>query len=250
VSTQSETAGERAERIKREGYPKLAEDARRERYSAREKKAIAFYQWATRTLEEKPWLKLVIGIPVAALALLFTVGALILPLVGVDEDTLGEFGYFGIFAANFLGTSTVFIPVPGLTAAAQALIVDEASERNFILVGLAGGLGMGLGEVTAYLVGLGGGRVARGRELGGPAWFKNTAQRAAHWVNQLMSKHGTITLFTLSAIPNPVFEFAGITAGAIQFDFRRFMVAVTAGKIVRGLVLAAIGYYSIDFLGL
>jgi membrane protein DedA with SNARE-associated domain len=65
-----------------------------------------------------------------------------------------------------------------------------------------------------------------------------------------MGRHGTVTLFTLSAIPNPACEFAGITAGAIQFDFRRFMVAVTAGKIVRGLILAAIGYYSLDLFGL
>lgn len=246
----NESAPERAERIRKEGYPTLAQEAARERYSPRERKAIAAYGWFTEQLESHLWLKILLGLIVVGIVGFMTVGVLILPLFGVNEDTLGDFGYPGIFIANLLSTSTVFIPVPGLTAAGQALIINEASERNPILVGFLGGLGMGLGEVTAYMVGLGGGRVARGREFALPARLERTMERVARWVNWLMGHHGTLTLFTLSAIPNPAFEFAGITAGAIQFDFRRFMIAVTLGKIVRGFILAAIGYYSISFLGL
>jgi membrane protein DedA with SNARE-associated domain len=245
----NDTASGRAEQMRREGYSELAAEAGRERYSAREKKAIAFYEWATRTFEEHRLLRIVTVIVVTIIAVTLTFGVLLLPLVGVGKESFGDLGYLGIFVANFIGTSTVFIPVPGLTAAAQALIVDEAGERNFILVGLVGGLGMGLGEVTAYLVGLGGGHVARGREFVLPARLERITERVARWVNWLMGRYGTVTLFTLSAIPNPAFEFAGITAGAIQFDFRRFMVAVTAGKVVRGLILAAIGYYSLDLFG-
>jgi membrane protein DedA with SNARE-associated domain len=244
------TASGRAERMRGEGYPELAAEAGRERYSSREKKAIAVYEWAERTFTEHRLLRIVTIVVVSIIAVTLTFGVLLLPLFGVGKDTFGDLGYFGIFVANLIGTSTVFIPVPGLTAAAQALIVDEAGERNFILVGLVGGLGMGLGEVTAYLVGLGGGHVARGREFTLPARLERIAEKVAHWVNWLMGRHGMLTLFTLSAIPNPAFEFAGITAGAIQFDFRRFMVAVVSGKIVRGLILAAIGYYSVDILGL
>lgn len=246
----NESASERAARLRDEGCPELATEAGRERYSERERKAIAGYEWFTRQLEAHLWLKILLGVIVLAIVGTMTVGVLLLPLFGVDEDTLGDFGYPGIFIANLLSTSTVFIPVPGLTAAGQALIIDQASERNPILVGFLGGLGMGLGEVTAYIVGLGGGRVARGREFALPARLERITEGIARRVNWLMGHYGTATLFTLSAIPNPAFEFAGITAGAIQFDFRRFMIAVTLGKIVRGMILAAIGYYSISLFGL
>src|SRR3990172_6485038 len=41
----------------------------------------------------------------------------------LDEGDFRTLGYPGIFLANFLGTATVFVPVPGLTAAGQTLIV-------------------------------------------------------------------------------------------------------------------------------
>ncbi|MCH7953800.1 MAG: hypothetical protein IIC25_07910, partial [Chloroflexi bacterium] len=41
----------------------------------------------------------------------------------LGEEQFNDFGYVGIFAANFLGGATGFIPVPGLTAAGQALII-------------------------------------------------------------------------------------------------------------------------------
>ncbi len=65
-----------------------------------------------------------------------------------------------------------------------------------------------------------------------------------------MAHYGMLTLFVLSAIPNPLFEIAGLTAGSVRMNFWRFMSSVTAGKIVRGLILAFLGAYSLDFLGL
>jgi len=65
------------------------------------------------------------------------------------------------------------------------------------------------------------------------------------WVNWLMDRWGMLTLFALSAIPNPAFEIAGLTAGSVRMSFRRFIVSVTAGKIVRGVLIA---YYGQDFL--
>lgn len=45
----------------------------------------------------------------------------------------------------------------------------------------------------------------------------------------------------LSAIPIPVFELAGIAAGAAGMKFWRFMLAVLIGKNIRGLTLAFLG---------
>ncbi len=50
----------------------------------------------------------------------------------------------------------------------------------------------------------------------------------------------------LSAIPNPTFELAGITAGAVRMRFWRFMGAVLIGKNIRGLLLAFLGNAGVD----
>lgn len=150
--------------------------------------------------------------------------------------------YVSIFLTNLASTATFLIPVPGLTAAAQALIIDQGADARFPwLVGVAGGLGMAVGEITAYYAGYLGSEFMRGRDLPGPRQFHGIIQRVVGWIDWLMDRWGMPTLFVLSAIPNPVFEIAGITAGSVHMKFRRFFIAVTAGKIVRGIMLAYLG---------
>jgi membrane protein DedA with SNARE-associated domain len=116
-------------------------------------------------------------------------------------------------------------------------------------VGVAGGSGMALGEVTAYYAGFLGAELARGREIGGPSWFRRAADHTVRAVNWLMNRWGMITLFVLAAIPNPLFEVAGITAGTVRMPFKRFFASVTAGKIVRGIILAYLGdVFGLPFL--
>ena len=90
---------------------------------------------------------------VAAFLILAAVVAVVPWLLGVDQDDLETLGYPGIFVANFLGTATVFVPVPGLTAAGQALIVAGAETLNPVAVVAVGAAGMTLAESTAYLAG-------------------------------------------------------------------------------------------------
>jgi membrane protein DedA with SNARE-associated domain len=168
----------------------------------------------------------------------------------LDEQNLKGLGYAGVFVANLASTITVFIPVPGLTALGQVLILDQGKTLNPVLVGMAGGSGMALGEITAYIAGVYGGQMAAGHTLPGPRWTARLVERAISVIDRLMSRFGMLTLFVLSVIPNPVFEIAGITAGAVRMPFGRFMAAVFAGKVIRGIILAFLGAYSIEFLGL
>ena len=169
-------------------------------------------------------------------------GFITLAVPSVTDDIQG-FGYFGVFATNLLSTSTVVIPVPALTAAGQALIISEGKHSAFPwVIGLLGGAGMGLGEVTGYYTGYLGAELARGRELGGPVWLRRIAHRSAAGVNWLMARWGMATLFVLSAVPNPFFEVAGITAGSVRMPFRRFFLAAFSGKVLRGILLAYLGH--------
>lgn len=174
------------------------------------------------------------------LVLVVSVGIVLLAAPGLT-DRLEGFGYLGVFLTNLASTATLFIPVPGLTAAGQTLIVSQGEKHNPLLVGIAGGGGMALGEVTAYYAGFLGAELARGREVGGPEWFRRGAARVVRAVDWLMDRWGMLTLFVLAAVPNPAFEVAGITAGSVRMPFKRFFASVAAGKVVRGIVLAYLG---------
>ena len=157
------------------------------------------------------------------------------------QDWFRNLGYGGVFLANLASTATVFIPVPGLTAAAQALIVSSGDVLSPVAVGVLGGLGMALGEVTAYVAGMAGSEVAKDSQIKGPAAIQPAIERVIGWVDRLMKRFGVATLFVLAAVPNPLFEIAGLTAGATRMSFWKFMASVTPGKIVRGILLAYVG---------
>jgi membrane protein DedA with SNARE-associated domain len=157
------------------------------------------------------------------------------------ESWFGDLGYAGVFLANLASTATLFIPVPGLTAAAQALIVSSATSLSPFAVGVLGGLGMAIGEVTAYVAGMAAAVIAREEEISAPSRLEPIIKRITNWISWLMAHYGMGTLFLLSVVPNPLFEVAGWTAGATRYPFWKFIGSVTPGKIVRGLLLAYIG---------
>ncbi len=195
--------------------------------------------------------RLVAAVLILGLALIPSLALLVLPLwLNVNEESLKGLGYTGIFVANLASTATVFLPVPGLTAAGQALIIYGGETLNPVLAGLLGGAGMALGEITAYVAGTVGGDMARGRHVGGPPWVRKVVEGTARAVGWLMARYGMLTLLVLSAIPNPAFELAGLTAGAVRMPFGRFMAPVLVGKCIRGLALAYIGASGVKILGL
>lgn len=212
--------------------------------SALGRKAIASYLWL---MEHAPTstrgrvilaLAMIVVVLAPSLALLYVTAS-----AGTDatESWFGDLGYAGIFMANLAGTGTVFIPVPGLTAAAQALIASSAQSLNPLAVGVLGGLGMAVGEITAYVAGMAGAQLSKEEQFRAPRRLQPLVDRVVRWIDWLMDRYGVPTLFTLAVVPNPLFEVAGLTAGATRFPFWKFMAAVTPGKVVRGLLLAYVG---------
>jgi membrane protein DedA with SNARE-associated domain len=192
--------------------------------------------------------RLIIGSLVAFVLIVVAGTAIPFSLGWIDQEDLEAFGYPGIFLANFFGTATVFIPVPGLTAAGQALIVagPRSLDLNPIGVIVAGAAGMTLGEATAYASGAIGRGVAEERPMPLGGRIGSVLRRAAHWIDWLILHYGFVTLLVLSAVPNILFEFAGITAGATRMNFWRFMLAVAIGKTIRVIALVIIGDALLD----
>lgn len=186
-----------------------------------------------------------------ALLLAISLGISVPFLAGwLETEDLEPLGIPGIFLANFLGTATVFFPVPGVTAAAQALIVVGAEQWWTPGVVIAASAGMTLAESTAYLAGVVGRNAAEERDIKMTGRLGRIVSRVTRWIDWLMARYGVLTLLILSAIPNPFFEFAGITAGAVRMNFWKFLLAVAIGKTARVIMIVIIGQALIDFFEL
>ncbi len=163
-------------------------------------------------------------------ALLMTAFAIAFFYFGADTSNLRSWGYAGVFLINLVGAASILLPSPAVASVfgGGALLDDFLGVPAFIWVGLIAGSGESLGEFTGYAAGYGGRVVFENR----PEY-----ERVHRW----MERHGTATMFGLSIFPNPLFDLAGVAAGAVRMPIRRFFPAVLGGKIIKDTYLAAIG---------
>lgn len=157
-------------------------------------------------------------------AFLFVVAlSLLLVLYGNRLTGLGAYGYPGLFLLNLLASATLILPAPGL-----ALALAAGATLNPYLVGLAVGSGSALGELTGYIAGASG----RGMWENDPNY-----PRVVGW----MGKYGLWVIFVLSIVPNPIFDVAGIVAGAMHIPVWKFLAATWCGKVIKSTLVALAG---------
>ena len=152
---------------------------------------------------------------------------------------LVTFGYLGAFISGFFSTFTLFLPSPTF---AVVFLLATTKQFDPLLLGLLGGLGAAIGEIIGYGIGYGAGFGAK--KLKKQKWVK---QRK--YVESLFKKyHPNLIIFVFSAAPVLPFDLVGLFCGAIKYNIRHFIVYLTAGKIVKYLVLAYAGFYGIEFV--
>jgi len=152
-------------------------------------------------------------------------------------ESLKSYGYAGLFLINVIGAASILLPSPAAASVfgGGALLQDFLGVPAFIWVGLVAGLGEAVGEFSGYAAGYGGRLIIQER----PAYAR---------IHDWMQKRGFITMFLMSTIPNPAFDVAGLTAGAVQMPLRSFFVAVLSGKIIKDTWMAAAGGLGIGVL--
>jgi membrane protein YqaA with SNARE-associated domain len=102
------------------------------------------------------------------------------------------------------------------------------------MVGLAGGAGAALGEITGYMVGFSGRGVAERSRL---------YHRLVGW----MERWGMLTVLVFSLVPF-FFDLVGIIAGALRFPLWKFVLCCWLGRTIMyvGVIVAvSMGYRSI-----
>ena len=165
------------------------------------------------------------------LALIVVIGISIFIFSIRDQaDQWAAYGYPGIFLIALLAYGTVLLPAPGI-----ALIFAMGSILNPIGVALAAGAGGALGELSGYLAGFSGQAVVERSEL---------HDRLTRW----MQKNGPLTVLLLAAIPNPLFDLAGVAAGMLKMPLPRFLFWVWIGVTIKMLLFAFAGYFALPNL--
>jgi len=162
----------------------------------------------------KAIVQIVFGIIIAAIVLLFS-------------DRIAElsaYGYIGVFLISLLSSATILIPVPG-----WAVVVALSKTLDPYILGIAAGVGSGLGEMVGYEVGNGARRLID----------KNDNNIKA------IEKYGAVAIFFLAFIPNPLFDVAGLAAGALKMPMWKFLLATVSGRILRFFLLAYLGSWAL-----
>jgi uncharacterized membrane protein YdjX (TVP38/TMEM64 family) len=176
-------------------------------------------------METRKWL-----LRIARLIAFLAVVAISLYVFSIREraEEFAVYGYPGIFLISLLSYATVLLPAPGV-----AIVFAMGGVFNPVGVALAASTGAALGESVGYLAGFSGqGIVER----------TNVSDKLFAW----MKKNGPLTIFIMSAIPNPFFDMAGVAAGALKMPYLRFLIWCWLGQLVKMSFFAFTGASSIN----
>ncbi len=166
--------------------------------------------------EKRDWLGVVLKgrvLPILGITLVvvITVGIF---LYRDRISELGVLGYPGVFVVSMVWNSTVLVPIPSFwTYFFLGQMFHPA------LVGLAGGSGAAVGELTSYLAGYSGRVILQQKRL-------KTYARVENWIK----KWGFIVIFGFNLVPFFPFDLVGIAAGATRFRLWKFYLACLAGR--------------------
>ena len=154
---------------------------------------------------------------------------------------LQNYGYLGAFVVAFVAGSSVPTPISYLL-----LTFTFGGILNPALVGLASGFGAGLGGTLVFLLGRGGRRFLPGLKhfLVDEAATNTFAVRFVRWAQ----RRGSVVVFAMSAMLNPVFAPMAMAMGALRFRVFKFLIMCIAGNLVKAMIISYAGYLGVGSL--
>jgi membrane protein YqaA with SNARE-associated domain len=140
-------------------------------------------------------------------------------------DLFSKHVYLGVFI------SSIFFPLPYIL-----VMFAIQPSLNPLLVGLLAGTGATLGELAAYLLGLGGRRIVEGKY---GERLENLRQR--------IQKHGDKVIFLYSLFPLPTGPVL-VPLGMLNYNIRKALFTVFAGKTLQCIIIAYASKHSIKYV--
>jgi membrane protein YqaA with SNARE-associated domain len=144
----------------------------------------------------------------------------------IDYGAFTSFAYVGAFIVCFLANALIAIPIPYIPIVAH---IGATVEMPWLVIGL-GALASALGESVAFVAG----RAEQGIVSEHPVY------RRVHRVAERPLLAGAM-IFAFAVPPNPIFDVAGLAAGAVGVPYRVFFVAVLAARLIRLAVIVWLG---------
>ena len=144
-------------------------------------------------------------------------------------EEIAEWGYLGCFFINVLTNGTFILPGFGIV-----ITFTLGGVLNPAIVGAVAGIGEAIGAIGAYFTGYAGRGLIRDRNSGLYLRFNNIIER-----------HGSKSIFFVSAVLSPIFYPFAVFLGMARFGWVRFFLATWAGRTVKSMVLAYLGYFGL-----
>jgi len=174
----------------------------------------------TSRLSAKAWQSLA---RMVAFSVVIGLTVYILLLPEDRAERLSSYGYVGVFLISILANATIIIPAPGIL-----IVMGMAVKFNPLLVATIAGFGATIGELSGYLAG-----------FSGQGIIEN--QLRYEQVVKWMEKNGPLTITILAFIPNPLFDVAGMIAGAFRMPVLKFLFFALIGKLLKMILVAYLG---------
>jgi membrane protein YqaA with SNARE-associated domain len=172
------------------------------------------------------------GIGVIVLVLFWSLMLYFFPPSQIIDRIGVTSGLLGLFLISFIGGTSILFPFPYYLVA----ITLAASGTNPLLVGLAAGLGVILGDSTSYFVGYTGKHV-----------ISNRLDKLFNRIREFCEKKGGWTLWgalllygTMVPVPNDVIV---VSFGLMRYRFWSVMIPLGIGNILFNTWVATLAFY-------
>ena len=151
----------------------------------------------------------------------------------LNELTL-QYGLIGLFIASVVANASIVLPLP-----IDLVVIAVANLYNPFVLAAVVSVGAAIGEMSAYLVGMGGEKAIR-------KLSEENAEKLMQ-VNEFIRNKGMVFIALGSFTPFP-FDLIGIASGLIRYNIYKFFVAALVGKFFRYLLLAYAIVLGLGFL--
>jgi len=164
-----------------------------------------------------------------------------------------NYGYVGLFLISLLAGFSLPMPIPYMV-----ITFIFGGLLHPALVGVACGLGLGVGGTLLYLTGRGGRRffpwsnvfaVADNSASDAPRSSRvaRLISRLLRWgrvprIMDIAKRRGLLVVFLMSAAINPFFVPMAIGMGTLHFRWWKFFLMCWAGQTVKSIGIAYAGY--------
>ena len=148
---------------------------------------------------------------------------------------IANWGYLGCFIINVLASGTFVIPGFG-----PIITFTLGGVLHPAMVGAIAGIGEAIGAAIAYFSG-----------YSGRGFFRSWNNPIRGKISKALSRHGSKAVFLMASLINPLYYPFAAFMGMSRFKFTKFFLITWAGRTLKNMVLAYLGYLGLrSILGL